>query len=734
MGWAQSAEPLIMPVSDVPPFTFQDESGTYTGFMVDLAQMIGEEIGVPIEFLEVSGGREFIEAQATGRTQMIAGVIALPELADTNVISDTVSTESLLPAILVNPTSPNTITSSDITGQRIAVVPPTTGSNDPILQHNEAVQFDTPQAAIMSLLSGRVDAALLSSPVMYQVARQAGIDHRIELVGPPLRDTTRHVALHESRANLLAPVNEAIARIEADGRLEALRTAYAITAPAPPPDVLRIGITHLPPLFVVSENAEPTGLNVDVTRALTERAGIDIEFVPLPLSDWVQGPAANGLDAVSGLVIAQERLSEMDFSYPILDRGVSVVLDAQIAADTIDIDSLRGQRVGVIEESIFDIIIARYDALTPVYYSSYDEMFAAQVEGSIDAAISAPDVAEETIARIGAEDDLVIAAINDLTIETGIALRPGLGALRERLNAVTPGFLLTDTYEQILDQYFGEQVFWTQDRVRLLLFGVGVSITLSLATFLFQRQRQRRREYERQAQHNAALQKLVRELEAANREQAEFTYAISHDLKAPTNTMALLLDELSLEQGATDEGGQIIGDMRMTNGRMSRLITDILDYSKIVDGEFSVEAVNLNDIVDDVISDLAAQIKQSKATVTRDELPVIQGNPSQLRILFQNLISNGIKFCHESRRPNVEISHKSGVLLIEDNGIGIPEDKQDSVFGLFKRLHLTTEYEGTGLGLAICRRVMANHLGEILCRSSLGNGTVFELKFDGKTT
>ncbi|MEL7380057.1 MAG: transporter substrate-binding domain-containing protein [Pseudomonadota bacterium] len=729
--WAQerSVQPLVAAVLDVPPFSFRDENGAFSGFIVDLAVMIGDEIGIPIEFLEVSDAQEFIQAQASGRTQIIAGVVVLPDLAPTNMFSDTIVTEQLLPAVLFDEGAP--LTSAGIIDQRLAIAPPALGSNAPILDDNIAVEFDTPHSALMSLLLGSVDGVLLPTAVVQQIARKAGIDHRINFVGPPLDEVTRHVALHESRQDLIGPINAALANIESDGRLESLRQRYGLVVPRPPPDTLRIGITHLPPLIIIPEEAEPTGFNVDVTRALADRAGINIEFVPLSLADWVQGPSANELDAVAGLVVTEERLDRMDFSYPIMERNVALVLYADSEPDTVNMNGLVGRRVGVIEGSIFDIILSRYDEITPVRYATYDDLFIAQSMRDIDAAIGAPHSAEETIERLDVEDSLRIHILDDLKIETSIALRPGLGALRERLNAVTVGYLVTEEYKAIRLSYFGEQVFWTQGRVDLLIRVTVALLILLLAALFRQRQSQRRRELNRQVEHNFTLQQLVNDLEISNREQAEFTYAISHDLKAPTNTMGLLIDELEEDLKASAEDEDLINDMRATNRRMSVLITDVLDYSQIVDGEFSTETLDLNEIVDEIIADLAAQIKQSNATVRRSDLPTIDGNASQIRILFQNLISNGIKFHQPGQAPLVEIVSRGSSLMVTDNGIGIPEEKQDLIFGLFKRLHLTTEYEGTGLGLTICRRIMANHFGAIQCRSRLGDGTTFELHFDG---
>jgi len=284
-------EPLVVPFASFPPFLFLDEDGDRAGFMVDLAELIGAEIGVPIQYLDVADAPAWVAAQAAGQSHMIPGVVALPALAQTNVFSHEVASDALRPTVLR--TNEDLLASGTLEDRRVGVVPPAVGAQEPVLQDNTPITFQTPQAAVMALLSREVDVLLMPPPVVYELAQRAGVDGRIAFLEETLRIDQRVVALHQSRAALLEPINQAIARLEADGRLAALRTQYSLTLPAPPPDVLRIGVTHIPPLSIIEDDGSFGGFNVDVTRKIVARAGLEITFVPLPLTYWVKGPTAN---------------------------------------------------------------------------------------------------------------------------------------------------------------------------------------------------------------------------------------------------------------------------------------------------------------------------------------------------------------------------------------------------------------------------------------------------------
>jgi signal transduction histidine kinase len=173
---------------------------------------------------------------------------------------------------------------------------------------------------------------------------------------------------------------------------------------------------------------------------------------------------------------------------------------------------------------------------------------------------------------------------------------------------------------------------------------------------------------------------------------------------------------------------------------MQQLIQSLLVYSRVDSQHTAEEPLALRDVVDDILSDLGARIEGLQAVVQVGELPTVHGNAFQIRQLLQNLLGNALKFHQPGVPPVIHISGtiiqdrrhtgsgKPGLLCqieIHDQGIGIPLEQLDKIFGMFTRLHRKDEYEGTGIGLAVCKRIVDQCGGAISVRSRLGEGSTF---------
>ncbi|MGP6090110.1 ATP-binding protein [Antarctobacter jejuensis] len=221
--------------------------------------------------------------------------------------------------------------------------------------------------------------------------------------------------------------------------------------------------------------------------------------------------------------------------------------------------------------------------------------------------------------------------------------------------------------------------------------------------------------------------------DALRREQEEFTFAISHDLKSPTNTMFLLQSELLELLGENTDVNirEILTYMDATNKRMGQLVDGVLSYTQLVGQTVPPDAVALSPVLQGVVGDFRGEITTHSAHIELGELPSVMGNALQLRILFQNLVGNALKFRAIGRSPEVQIRWEAGApdgferVCVEDNGIGIAEASQEKVFKLFQRLNLAEDYPGTGLGLALCKRIVGLHNGKIDVHSQEGTGTTF---------
>lgn len=224
-------------------------------------------------------------------------------------------------------------------------------------------------------------------------------------------------------------------------------------------------------------------------------------------------------------------------------------------------------------------------------------------------------------------------------------------------------------------------------------------------------------------------------LEQKNIELQEFAQIASHDLKEPLRTINSFsrLIKMRHEEELSDDVLEYLGFIDSSIERMTNLLKDLSEYSKLDEEKQQLEPVDLNVVFNNVVQDLRHRVQESGATVSSDKLPVVNANPHQMMQLFQNLINNGIKFqpIEGNQEPEIFINSESHneyyVIGFQDNGIGIPEEFVEKVFSKFKRLHNQSVYEGTGLGLATCKKIVESHKGFIKIDSEINKGTLIKV-------
>jgi len=235
-------------------------------------------------------------------------------------------------------------------------------------------------------------------------------------------------------------------------------------------------------------------------------------------------------------------------------------------------------------------------------------------------------------------------------------------------------------------------------------------------------------------QNEETLNQLLKELERSNRELDDYTYAVSHDLKAPLRTIeafsSFLLDDFADQLDETGE--EYLRRMKDASTRMKGLIDDLLLLSRVGRLHTETELVDLNNVLKDILLDFEAQIKERGAEILVDRLPVIKTQKVWITQLFSNLISNGLKF-NESSIPRVEVGYeerpKEYLFSVMDNGIGIKKKDYEKIFQIFQRLHTQDEYPGTGVGLALCKKFVESLGGNIWVDSKPGSGSTFYFTF-----
>jgi signal transduction histidine kinase len=296
--------------------------------------------------------------------------------------------------------------------------------------------------------------------------------------------------------------------------------------------------------------------------------------------------------------------------------------------------------------------------------------------------------------------------------------------------------------EQVATRQFYEETTPQNFRI-VFVFTLGIFIT-SFALLVQQ--------YRHRIKYQQQLEKNIIELNQANSEWEQIAYVASHDLQEPVRKIRTFTDLLlNKYAGKIDEEAvSLVQKIDSSSQRAQSLILDIVNYNMAVYSREKIQPVDLDQVLSDLLSDMRATLLEKNASVRHDGLPVIQGYPTQMRLLFQVLIDNSLKFAKQDEPAKVTLSFsevnarslpfesRTGFdtydkIVYEDNGIGFDNQFAEKIFKMFQRLHSQdSQYQGRGIGLSMARRIMANHSGFIIARGRPGNGCRFTLYFPAR--
>ncbi|SIR02724.1 sensor histidine kinase [Maribacter ulvicola] len=229
---------------------------------------------------------------------------------------------------------------------------------------------------------------------------------------------------------------------------------------------------------------------------------------------------------------------------------------------------------------------------------------------------------------------------------------------------------------------------------------------------------------------NNELAVLNNELKLKNTHIEEFIFIVTHDLRGPLNNINVIAEELEKQHLAFeyDSFGSYLKHLQISSNRLTNLVESLLKYAEIGNSS-GMENVDTHEILQLVLNDFSEKIKETKTTIHIGHLPTITARPNDIRMLFQNLIHNALKFKSNTKDPVITIMSEKKeneyLFSITDNGIGIPKEQQKNIFNAFHKLHNQSKFEGSGIGLYGSKKIIDHHLGKIWVESEEHEGSTF---------
>jgi two-component system sensor kinase len=519
------------------------------------------------------------------------------------------------------------------------------------------------------------------------------------------------------------------------------------------PPLRFLGNKAIPP-FISLQDGKPVGIVVDLAQAVADRAGVSIIVEAMDWSTAQSDVLRGKADALLQINPNPQREQIYDFSDALLDSRFQIFRKAT-RTDVQSLAFLRGMKVGVESGGFPAQQLEQNAEFQLVIVPTWKAAFILLNAGQVDAVI---------VDRWVGEYELAINRFEGITIvdppvaesSSRIAVKKGNKELLDKINFGLRSLKQDGTYQRILDKwrplgvvYFTKQFVGKMALYAIITCGaivVGITMLVfnsmrkkQLLATLEQRVKERTRELE---EHKANLEKAVHDrtreltisnerLVAANDELESFSYSVSHDLRAPLRAIdgfsQLLLDEQSSH--LNQEGLRLLCVVRDNTRKMRQLIDDLLAFSRTSRAELLRADVDMEEIARAVYSELEFSTASRCIQFRLGRLPRVPADAAMMRQVFANLIGNSIKYSAPTPMALIEVERHiqdgDAVYVVRDNGGGFDMKHAGNLFGVFQRLHDSSEFAGTGIGLSIVKRIIARHGGRVWADGKVGEGASF---------
>jgi len=543
-----------------------------------------------------------------------------------------------------------------------------------------------------------------------------------------------------------------------------------------------------PPYCLINENGEAAGFSVDLFRAAAAAAGFHVK-IKTGIWSVIKDDLVKGrIDALPLVGRTLERQKEFDFTMPYLSLHGAVFIKKS-TKDIHSLNDLKGKSIVVMEGDNAEEYVRREMISDQIVTTNtFEEAFIALANGNHDAVITQRVMGIELLKTLGIRSVVPLDFhLPGFRQDFCFAVRKGDSLLLSRLNEGLSIIIANNAYEDIRLKWFGpaykESVSFLDVLRWLLMILVPMIILISLLAVVLLRREVRRqtRDLKKQIaermEAEQELQQLKKQLEetvtqrtiqlqekvealdksetallymvedlnqmtgelqaerqkllTSNQELEAFSYSVSHDLRAPLRAIDgfsnFLLEDYTDKLDA--EGMRILGVIRQNTTKMDRLISDLLRLSRVSRSEMKLDKANMQAIALSMYNEMASEEEQNLFEITVSPMPEVVCDVMLIKQVWQNLISNALKYSSRSALKRIEIEAKEQkaevIFCIRDHGAGFNEQYKEKLFGVFQRLHHEDEFPGTGVGLAIVQRIIHRHGGRVWAEGEEGKGAAF---------